>query len=40
MEEKENDSFGNVTFYGKNGVRTVDYIVCDDALFQSIGFFL
>ena len=40
MEEKKGDSLGNVTFHGRNGVSTVDYIVCDQVLFQNIEFFI
>ena len=37
---KKGDSLGNVTFHGRNGVSTVDYIVCDQVLFQNIEFFI
>ena len=33
------DSLGNVTFHGRNGVSTVDYVICDQNLFQKIEFF-
>ena len=37
---KKGDSLGNVTFHGRNGVSTVDYIVCNQVLFQNIEFFI
>lgn len=37
---KRGDSFGNVTFHGQNGVSTVDYVICDDMLFQNMDFFV
>ena len=32
------DSFGRPTFHGKNGVSTVDYIICNQTIFQNTHF--
>ena len=37
---RKGDSLGNVTFHGRNGVSTVDYIICDELLFREIDFFI
>lgn len=34
------DSMGNITFHGKNGVSTVDYVICDQNLFQKFDYFM
>ena len=31
---------GNITFHGKNGVNTIDYIICDQKLFEKFKFFM
>ena len=31
---------GNITFLGKNGVSTIDYIICDQKLFEKFKFFM
>ena len=30
---------GNITFHGKKGVSTIDYIICDQKLFEKFKFF-
>ena len=37
---KKEYSLGNITFHGRSGVSTVDYIICDELLFREIDFFL
>ena len=37
---KKGDSLGNVTFHGRNGVSTVDYIICDEQMFENMQFFV
>ena len=34
------DSLGNVTFHDRNGVSTVNYVICNQNLFQKIEFFV
>ena len=34
------DSMGNITYHGRIGVSTVDYIICDQSLFQHVDYFL
>ena len=34
------DSLGRPTFHGKNGTSTIDYIICDQEIFQSINYFV
>ena len=34
------DSFGRPTFHGKNGVSVVDYIICNQTIFQNIQHFI
>ena len=31
---------GNITFHGKNGVSTINYIICDQKLFEKFKFFM
>ena len=33
------DSLGNITFHGRLGVSVVDYIICDQTLFQNVDYF-
>ena len=34
------DTMGNITYHGRTGVSTVDYIICDQSLFQHVDYFL
>jgi hypothetical protein len=34
------ESFGRVTFHGNNGISTVDYIICDQELFEKTKYFV
>ena len=34
------DSLGRPTFHGRNGTSTIDYIICDQEIFQSINCFV
>ena len=33
------DSLGRPTFHGKNGISTIDYIICDQDIFQNVNYF-
>jgi hypothetical protein len=34
------DSLGRATFHGSNGISVVDYIICDQELFQKVEHFI
>jgi hypothetical protein len=34
------DSFGRATFHGNNGISAVDYIICDQELFEKTKYFV
>ena len=34
------DSLGRATFHGSNGISVVDYIICDQELFQNVEHFI
>jgi hypothetical protein len=34
------DSLDRPTFHGNNGISTVDYIICDQEIFQNVNYFV